>query len=632
MRALLLTLLLAVSYNCEPQSLTLLNELRQEQSGGSGTPTVYDYPFDDATSAEVDWTYTSDLGTGFSGNGYWNWDSNDTGSVGVGPTSGQGGNPDGYVYTEASSPGSAFEVFTMEWDTTVDASANSILIEFYTNQRGDSNNSTCVVQTNENNAGWVDRGSTFGGDSDPNKVASSGTDIWAYRSVDLDGLVSDANTKIRIKITFPSTGTIWHNDYGIDSVTITVTPSGGSGSEWGEQPGGSYPDEYTQLDTDITTYTSVPALSKPAYLASVTDPRFGTTITRISGDVGVAIPNVTPTENWKDIAKHGYNTRQPWNADESLFLLERNKTSGGTWGSSLFLDGETYVVIKKSNIPSNNESRWHPTDPDVRLLLRDTEVVAWSYANDTETQLYSFAGYTGTSMGNTGNWSDDGNMVAMFATRTSDSKQVVFAVNTDTDTKHPDIDATGWNIDYVTMSPLGTYIVVNADFGTGSDRTRIYNTTTGAQVGSTWTEYGRPSHFDVSINQNGEEVVIGNSKSSPDEGKLIARRMSDGAVVELSTGGYAGHGSSRAMQRRGWVVSQLSNSLSWPPYHEEIVAAKADGSRVERIVNHRSTEFTYDAETHACISPLGGRIAFGSDWGAGTYPIHTFVVDFRDKQ
>lgn len=188
---------------------------------------TYNYTFDDATTDAASWVFTDPVGTGLQSgnvNRRWSFDTNDTPSTGMGPTSGQGGSPDGYVYTEASSPGAFNDEFYMEWDTTIDASVNSIVFNFYTNQRGNANDATCVVQTNENGAGWVDRGSTFGGASDPDKVATSGTQIWSSRSVDLTGLVSNASTRIRLKIVFPSSGVAWNNDYGIDTVSIVLSP------------------------------------------------------------------------------------------------------------------------------------------------------------------------------------------------------------------------------------------------------------------------------------------------------------------------------------------------------------------------------------------------------------------------
>ena len=156
------------------------------------------------------------------GNRHWAWDSNDTASSGVGPTSGQGGNPEGYVYTESSSPAAGGDEFFMEFNTTIDTtSISAFYIEFYTNQRGNDNNATCQVQINEGGGGWTNVGPEFGGPDDPDKVASSGTQIWSYRNVDLSA-ANNVDTRVRIKVKLGTTGTIWHNDYGIDTVTITV--------------------------------------------------------------------------------------------------------------------------------------------------------------------------------------------------------------------------------------------------------------------------------------------------------------------------------------------------------------------------------------------------------------------------
>ena len=186
------------------------------------------YTWDTLGSAdENDWLFNAPGGTAVlvgqnSNGGNWCHDTDDTQSSNIGPTSGQGGSPDGYLYTEASSPGAFNDVFTMELNFDLDASANAISIELYTNQRGDDNNATCEVQTNEGGAGWTTR-ATYGGSGDVNKVASSGTQIWAQRTVDLTGIVSHSQTRVRFVVTFPASGTAWHNDYGIDTVTITGT-------------------------------------------------------------------------------------------------------------------------------------------------------------------------------------------------------------------------------------------------------------------------------------------------------------------------------------------------------------------------------------------------------------------------
>jgi hypothetical protein len=183
------------------------------------------YSFPTRTSGDVlEWTwYNPTSTTSYPSSGTsrtWSWDSNDTPSAGVGPTSGQGGNPEGYVYTESSSATLGDEFF-MEFNTTFDTTTYSeFKIEFYTNQRGNDNNATCQVQLNESGGGWTNYGPEFGGPTDPDKVASSGVQIWSYRNVDLSAS-NNASTLLRIKVKLGLTGSNFHNDYGIDTITIT---------------------------------------------------------------------------------------------------------------------------------------------------------------------------------------------------------------------------------------------------------------------------------------------------------------------------------------------------------------------------------------------------------------------------
>src|ERR671934_255849 len=61
------------------------------------------------------------------------------------------------------------------------------------------------------------------------------------------------------------------------------------------------------LVTDTNVKTE-PTVAKPAYLGSYTDPLFGTKVTRITGDVGTAIPNIAGS-TWGNIARAGYEQR-----------------------------------------------------------------------------------------------------------------------------------------------------------------------------------------------------------------------------------------------------------------------------------------------------------------------------------
>lgn len=183
------------------------------------------YTLDSLASAESNFNFSDPVGTGLQTNNTarrFCWHNADTTSSNVGPTSGAGGSPDGYVYTEASSPGAAADQFYMELDQNVDcATYTNVTVEFKTNQRGTDNDATCQLQSNENGAGWVDRGSLFGGSGDTDKVATSGTQIWSQRSIDVSALgVSNSSTRFRLEITLAG-ATIWNCDYGIDEWEIT---------------------------------------------------------------------------------------------------------------------------------------------------------------------------------------------------------------------------------------------------------------------------------------------------------------------------------------------------------------------------------------------------------------------------
>lgn len=381
------------------------------------------------------------------------------------------------------------------------------------------------------------------------------------------------------------------------------------------------------LDTSLNLYWPAPSISKPNYLSPIQEPTFGTSITRITGDVGSPIQNIEG-QNWRNLARHGYSTRQPWNSDESVIFLEAHRNFNGGSSLSLFLDGQTYEVIKEAQLPSGNEHRWHHNNPELFLIIRDNEIVSWNINTEEENTLLAFDGYSNVGMGYTGNFSDDGMRVAVSATRNNDNAEVVFYMDLSTQIKGVDIEIADINtIDYVSISSLGNYIVVVGSYASGGDRTKIISID-GNEIGF-WDQYGMPSHYDLATDFNGDEVAVGVSKSNPHEGKLIKRRLSDGVITELTIGGWPPHSSARALGRPGWVFVWTSESLSYGPYLTEILAVKLDGSRVERISHSRNEFGNYWNQAQPCPSPSGSRVMFASDWGANSVPIQTYVADFR---
>jgi hypothetical protein len=170
----------------------------------------------------------------------------------------------------------------------------------------------------------------------------------------------------------------------------------------------------------------------------------------------------------------------------------------------------------------------------------------------------------------------------------------------------------------------------------GGDRTLVF-TLQGEQVTGMWTEYGRPSHYDLTVDENGDEVAVGVSKSKPDEGRVIKRRLRDGKVTVLTAGGYASHTSTRNVDRPGWAYITYQNRDSnskWGSYRDEVVAVKLDGSMtVERLAHLHTKKLDYVTEAHAVPSPDGRRILWASNWESDTgRPIGTYVADTRRRE
>jgi hypothetical protein len=373
--------------------------------------------------------------------------------------------------------------------------------------------------------------------------------------------------------------------------------------------------------TDAVTTPPVP---RPGYLQSFIDPTFGTKITRITGDVGTTIPRIGGT--WSDVAVHHYSKDAAWNADQSLLAISKHLDGP----NPLYLDGATYRPLFSRSTPG--EARWHPRDPDAQIYMSNDEIGVYNIRTQKKLMSHRLPGYTNLAFGpGEGNPSLDGKWVAPLATSPS-GEQVTFAFNLKSKQKYPDIDLTGVTVDWVSISALGRYIVVNGVINGKPDSTQVYDLR-GNQVGDQWTEYGRPSHYDLTTDQHGDEVAVGVSKSAPGNGRVIKRRLRDGEVTVLTSGGYASHTSARATLNPGWVLVTYNYVGDvWLPYRNELVAVKLDGTGALRLGHLQANVTDYEAESHGVLSPDGMRAVFASNWNASSgRPMNAYVVDFRDK-
>lgn len=383
-----------------------------------------------------------------------------------------------------------------------------------------------------------------------------------------------------------------------------------------------------------------PTVEKPGYLQSFIDPVFGSKVTRITGDVGTAIPVVGGT--WGDISRPGYEQRPVWNANQSMMILENVNGASRT----LFFDGNSYQPLFEKNPPG--EFRWHPKQPNMMTYVRNgavantCELGLWNVMTEATTIQKVIPGYKDGNLQSVGNWSADASMVALNATRVSDGKSVAFAVNLSTGTKYPDIDLAAQGIDVadgvLSISPPGDIIVANGAriSGGNSDYTMTFDLQGNALA--TFSEYGLPSHFDLSVDNHGNEVAIGVAKTASPAargGTIVMRDLRTAAITALNDGGFSVLVSTRNQNLPGWAFVDDAGVLNpnyYPPYNDEIFAVKLDGSlTVARLAHAHSNWIDYETQGFVVPSPDGLRFVFSSDWNSpGGRPVQTYVVDIRD--
>ena len=342
---------------------------------------------------------------------------------------------------------------------------------------------------------------------------------------------------------------------------------------------------------------------------------------KLSGLPGTGIPGIVGS--WGHTVRQQYSKVGAWNCDQSLFFLLNR---GGT-PELVFMDGATAkpVPITRSFGPVS-EFRWHPAIASRAIYVGGNEIGLWDVRSGQRTVLSKFSQYSALGIGPwEGNPSDDGQWIVLAGN--IEPVREVFVYNLSTRTRHATIAHGFGSVDFATISPSGRYVLVNGATGGAYDRTRVFDRN-GTPL-SSWTEYGRPSHFDLTIDAAGDDIAVGVSKSAPDEGSIIARRLRDGHVTRLTTAGYGWHTSARNYRVPGTVVSSFAaNAPSWGPYSDQMLVVSTkrfDGIQVAG--KQYASQTDYWAETQPVFSPDGRMLLWARGESGGVSAWLTVLPD-----
>jgi len=381
-----------------------------------------------------------------------------------------------------------------------------------------------------------------------------------------------------------------------------------------------FPKPSPPLGADVVTYRGAVAKTKgpkPGYLETFVDPYFGSKVTRVSGDKGQTIPNIGGT--WPAVCRNHYQKDPPWNADGSVLFL--------TKGCKMFLDGNTYQPLDLKTPPG--EARFHPAEPDIMIVLPrgGNRIERFNLREGTSTTVATFAGYWDLSYMWEGNISGNGRWIAPCAVK--DGRKVTFAYDMKANKKYPDINLSGWDIDWVSICFSGKYVVVNGKITQQDDVTQVYESMTGRKVGAIWSSYGHPSHYDLGIDRNGDDVAVGVAKSDPNAWMCIMRRLRDGRETALCPSGS--HTGTRNTHRPGWAYIQSTHK---GPYVDEVIAVELtwEGEPIiERLAYIPNVRVGYLSETHGAVSFDGRKFCAVSNWAVPDGQVHAYVVDITDS-
>lgn len=385
-------------------------------------------------------------------------------------------------------------------------------------------------------------------------------------------------------------------------------------------------------------------VSKPTVYNTYIDPKFGTTVERISDCISQSFNGIVPH----------YSKRQAWNADGSILLL----FSGD--GEGLLCDGNNYSFIKTIGV-GGEDVFWHPTDANTIYYSADSILYSYNTSTETATPLHVFSAYTWINTRGEGNMSLDGRYYAFVGQKynyvsgdVTFKDIVVYDLQLNSEISVmpiPQDSITGF--DWTSISPLGNYVVVDyADETTGRYHgVEVYD----RNLNFIWQKPLGAGHSDLGIDANGDEVLVMDVYNADSNKTYIKKfRLSDGQetmLLEVSEL-FDLHICLRNQQRHDWCFISTfdytgrltDDSLSWLPFEDEVFALKLDGSGdVQRIAHHHSRRYsplTYDpdhsnywAEPHATVDRQGTRIIYGSNWRQNMDQMNSvdvYLVDFTN--
>lgn len=359
-------------------------------------------------------------------------------------------------------------------------------------------------------------------------------------------------------------------------------------------------------------FLAKPVQAAPTVGQVITDPQYGTQVTRISSGA----------------ARVRYASKQVLNADQSLGVLD------GTSGSRVLFNGQTLAVLQP-NITTYGGFTWSTIDPNKAYAYSNPNIIRILNVTSAGTSIVRSITLTGvTAMilgGNQGSQDNADTMLAIQAQKSNGNLvEILFSTESESVIGEVVVASSGTMaiFDSCGISQSGTYFYQGfAQNGTGATQGGFVIPTASFTIANKRRITTENRHWDAGLLADGTtDVVFINSQNATgtsNGGYSGIFRMDNGAWTPMVESWPNGSATCRNILRPGYgylsSFSDMDTNPTFPGYSTVIAVRFADppvnGGDVEVYGNvHGPYSTAYEQQPNACPSPDGTRVFTNSNW------------------
>ena len=364
--------------------------------------------------------------------------------------------------------------------------------------------------------------------------------------------------------------------------------------------------------------------TKPNLGQSYADPAYGTKVTRVSSAEGTRFNRNT------------YSRRQAENADGTLFMTYHGDAAYHVY------EVDSTDLVAALEVHPDGEPQWHPSNPNIirhttgsnsyvgTLTLQETNVLdgtTTTIADITSEVKAALPGAAYIKDGAEGSPSKDGNRHAWMVYNDAEKPIGIVSYDLESDTilgtteisESPDVD-------WVSMSPSGKYVVSSSDAGT-----HVYN----ADMSNKRLLTEAIEHSDIGYDADGSEayVYIDFKNGSATAGWLVSVNMDTLDRTKIfdiyDNASSSVHISTKNYDKPGWALVSSYNCKvpgAWTCDKVFAVELKPNG-RILNLAHTYNCGDDYWTETQAVVSRDFSRVYFNSDSGSCGEDAEVFRID-----